>query len=180
MTADKVDTTTEGVYYAEPQAVNAFGGRQGHLFFGCCCDMRRAVIIVDIINTVFASLNLLAILTFTLFGSNLTDSFDDDVTKNDMAIATSYPVVAIVMAVFALVCPVLGIVGAARYSGWMVIVPAVWYCVDMVISILSSSPAGAALAVMFIYPHIFLFKQLNKGIMTMDNYPNEIHSCCCV
>lgn len=32
----------------------------------------------------------------------------------------------------------------------------------------------------FAYPNIVFYQELSEGIMTKENYPNEVHSCCCV
>jgi hypothetical protein len=33
---------------------------------------------------------------------------------------------------------------------------------------------------LFLYPHVIFIKEVREGIMSKENYDNERHSCCCV
>ena len=38
---------------------------------------------------------------------------------------------------------------------------------------------GAVILCLWIYPSIFLMKEIHQGIMTKETYPREEYSCCC-
>jgi hypothetical protein len=76
----------------------------------------------------------------------------------------------------------LGIVGAITYNKDMVVCTAFWNCLLGACSLLSFSVFGLLVFVVgfFAYPHFVLFQEIGEGIMSEENYPNEIHSCCCI
>mmetsp|Transcript_101600 Transcript_101600/g.152245 ORF Transcript_101600/g.152245 Transcript_101600/m.152245 type:complete len:176 (-) Transcript_101600:239-766(-) len=169
----------DGVYYADGEAAaSPTTEKQGHLFFGCCCDTRRATIIVNVINMVMAALALFGM--GVVASSGFADQFDDDAVKADLATAQQYIWIPILISAFSILCAGLGMYGAMKYKQWMVMVGAVWYCINSVLSILGGDLGGAALSGLFAYPHFVFMQEMKKGIMTEANYPNEKHSCCCV
>jgi hypothetical protein len=139
---------------------------------------RRATIIVNIINIVFAVMSLSAGLAYI---SSASSNFDDDEVKQSMNSATQYGWISMVFAGLTILVSSLGIWGAKNYIGWMVMVAAVWYCtIGVGFSLFTLNFGGAICAALFAYPHFALFLAMQKGIMTEENYPNEMHSCCCV
>ena len=181
--ADTTEPTkpTDGVYYADGQAVPPAGTpgvKQGHLYMGCCCDTRRATIIVNIVNLVLA---LLSALLYGLASGFAINELDDDAIKQDLA--NKGGAIAGIIALFfviALTFSTLGIYGALKYNKCMVIAAAVWYGLSSLVSLSGGDILGCVLAGLFCYPHIVFVQEMQKGIMTEENYPNEIHSCCCV
>ena len=74
-----------------------------------------------------------------------------------------------------------GIAGALQYSKCMVGVAGVMHCVKAVIyAVFFVDPLGVITMTLFAYPHFFLISEIDQGIMTKQNYPNEKRSCCCV
>lgn len=153
-------------------------GRSAHLCCGCCCDTRRATVIVNIINVVFSILTLAGIGVFTSDG--FASQFDDDAVKAELAIASSNAWAAYLVACLSIVCGGLGIYGAKEYKGWMVLISGVWHCVCIILSIVTGGISSAIMSGFFAYPHFMFYQEMKKGIMTEENYPNEMHSCCCV
>lgn len=139
---------------------------------------RRATIIVNVINIIFA------ILAVTALGAVSSDSFaanfDDDEVRQELEMGTQYAWVGMLFATISIITSGLGIYGAVKYTGWAVIVAAVWYTINCILSLIGADIGGAIMAGFFAYPHIVFFQEMRKGIMTEQNYPNEIHSCCCV
>ena len=66
---------------------NGAGVKQGHKCCGGCCDMRRAVIIVDLVNMCLVGFQLMAVLAMTTASANV-DNVDDDKMKEALA---NYP-----------------------------------------------------------------------------------------
>jgi hypothetical protein len=93
-------------------------GKQGHAFFGGCCDMRRAVIIVNIISVTFTSLSLVTILmaaSKTVSRDMSAFSYDDDEVQEAMPnFIEAKPAVGVFFALTAIriVANGLGIYGA--------------------------------------------------------------------
>jgi uncharacterized membrane protein len=155
-------------------------GKQGHAFCGGCCDVRRAVIIVNIINVVFASLGLV-----TMGGLMVATSqnYDDDEVQAAMTTfneANLSMAVLITLIAVKLVANGLGIYGAATYNIWMVGISLVVYCIDFVMGLVAANVIGLVIACVFDYPHFFFIKEVRSGIMSEANYVNEKQSCCCV
>jgi hypothetical protein len=110
----------------------------------------------------------------------LSDMVDDDTVKQELAVAYQYAWIGMVIFGVSIACAGLGLFGAIKYKGWMVIVAAVWHCVNSVLSLIGGDLGGALVNGCFAYPHVVFYQEMRKGIMTEENYPNEIHSCCCV
>ncbi|KAL7570180.1 hypothetical protein ACA910_020016 [Epithemia clementina (nom. ined.)] len=158
------------------------GVKQGHKCCGGCCDMRRAVIVVDTVNVCVVALQLMSILAVTTASANMdVDAVDDDSVKQalqdlpDVKMGAVYAILGI-----NIVCSALGIMGALKYSTWMVGTAGAWYFVMSILSLIGLNIAGVIYNGFFAYPHVFLVQEIRKGIMTPENYPNEEHSCCCV
>jgi len=72
----------------------------------------------------------------------------------------------------------LGIYGALKFKQIFVLIAGVWFALEALLSlILFLDFVGFALGLLFLYPHIMLFKEIQDGIMTKENYVNE-KSCC--
>lgn len=152
--------------------------RRSHRFCGCCCDTRRATIVVNIISLVFTCIFLLGVGTFT--SDSFASSFDDDNVKKEMEVFADNAWVTYLSLGASFVFYSLGIYGAVKYNTVMVLVAAAWYCLQVVFSIWSLDITGAILPCLFVYPHIVFYNEVKQGIMSEANYPNEQYSCCCV
>jgi hypothetical protein len=166
------------VYYADATTFSSTDGRQGQLFCGCCCDMRRAVVIVNVMSICFA---LLGIAMYHLLSRDgFIENFDDDITKYELEAISNYKGRAILFGLVSVLCSLIGLCGAVQYNRRMVILAAVYYCISMLTKIVPFDLSGMLMAGLFSYPHFVFIKELDNGIMTAENYPNEINSCCCV
>jgi uncharacterized membrane protein len=179
--------TTQEVDYvlAEPQkdgiAVSGSAvGKQGHSYCGSCCDSRRAVIIVNIINVCFASLGLLALGGVMAASSQSYD--DDEVQAAFSSLSETNASMGVMIALIAvkLVCNGVGIYGAMTYNIWMVGVSLAVYCLNFATGIINSNIFTLVMYGCFAYPHFFFIQEVRRGIMSEVNYVNEKQSCCCV
>ena len=88
---------------------------------GCCCDYRRAVIVVTIIGIVVGVMNLITILTVSAVGA--AGAIEDD--KVEEVYKDSAPFLAAFTAV-ALLASICGLVGALKFNTCLVAVDLVW------------------------------------------------------
>ena len=156
------------------------GNKVGHSCCGGCCDMRRAVIVVNIINVVLVSMGMFSVLAARSLSSQV-DATDDDELAQALEEFNSLPLAAlIVIQSVKIVLSIVGIVGALRFNEIMVGLAMAGYVFDAVFALIGLNIAGLIYAGFFAYPHGFFIKEKRAGIMTLENYPNEKQSCCCV
>ena len=145
---------------------------QGKRFFGMC-DMRRAVIVLNIVGLVMSAIALLG----ELFNKYGTDAR------------------AVVVALVVGVLHGLALAGALQYEPWFLIGIMVHSIVSIASMFWHAMRLGSALGLRqpvvvmlfgivvtgaFLHAHVILFQEMRQGIMTPENYPKEEHSCCCV
>ena len=155
------------------------GQKQGHKCCGGCCDVRRAVIVVNLVSI---GLLLFGLVGMIVVKKNVSAmEFTDDATKTAMEEFAALPLAPLIAGfVVPIVMDAVGLAGAIIYNKWMVGVAGVFYCVLIVFDLLQLNVPGVIYNAFFAYPHFFLIKEINMGIMTKENYPNEKFSCCCV
>jgi hypothetical protein len=184
-------TQEVGYVFAQPEkdgiTVDATAmrtGKQGHAFCGGCCDVRRAVIIVNIIYVTLVSIGLVTMGSFmaaTSASSSLT--YDDDEVREAMAAFDEedlFMVVTIALAAIRIIVNGLGIYGAVTYNIWLVGFSLLVYCFEFVMGAVDGNRIGLLMVALFAYPHFFFIKEVRSGIMSEANYVNEKQSCCCV
>uniref|UniRef100_A0A7S2EL06 Uncharacterized protein n=1 Tax=Trieres chinensis TaxID=1514140 RepID=A0A7S2EL06_TRICV len=165
--------------------------KRGHKCCGGCCDMRRAVIIVNIISVAFGVLTIPFIsLGYSVlnassdFSSAMTDAMDDDEAKQAFADVEKAAGASLGFLIFftvaKLVCYSCGIYGAMSYNIWLVGISLVAYGLDFIYALTNGSILALLLPGFFAYPHVFFIKEVKEGIMSEENYELEKHSCCCV
>jgi len=155
---------------------------QGHRCCGGCCDMRRAIIIVNLIDVAIC-------VFYAVYFAFLAKAVEDDSMENKFDAATQAKVegimlkaehVFIILALIKTPLNGLGMYGALKFTAWPVMVALVAYCVEVVMTLFARNIGGLFLAGFFAYPHVVFLRQLKSGIMSEANYPTEKHSCCCV
>ncbi|KAL7493962.1 hypothetical protein ACHAWT_002748 [Skeletonema menzelii] len=153
----------------------------GHKYCGCCCDSRRAVLIFNIFNLIFA---LIAI--FIVVG-----------TRSYIGAYWAFLIVGIIIIS-------LTIAGAALYNKWMVILGALWAVITLIKSFVKAARGGSFLTItdvngeyysypivdliwaiiwqgLVLYADITFIVEVSKGIMSRETYKKrEEQSCCCV
>ena len=169
------------------------GPKQGHSFCGCCCDMRRATIIINIYNLVSTIFSMVYLYFMIDFAMSNAESIQDDTVKQQMEamdFSSIYTPLLIALTVLGSLGNIAAIVGAMKYNAWLVSVNIVILIVSIIPGIVTSVQAGTSAAIIivlllvrcfFIYPHVMLVYEL-KGSKTMSQqtYPREEQSCCCV
>lgn len=178
-TSDEVGDETGGVYYADNGAVEPTTavGRRSHLYFGFGCDMRRAVLIVNVITILMAFVALILFFSASAYLSNGSD--DENVNAYAMGNFGVFAAVVVLNTVLATTFAGLGIWGALHFNMYFVIAAAIWHAISAVLSLVYGDLVGAVMAGCFLYPHVVLAQEMQRGIMTESNYPREKKNCCC-
>mmetsp|Transcript_35478 Transcript_35478/g.55240 ORF Transcript_35478/g.55240 Transcript_35478/m.55240 type:complete len:216 (-) Transcript_35478:206-853(-) len=162
-------------------------GRENHLFCNCCCDVRRATLVVNGITIVWNLLvMLLMFIGFEFLVKNadqIAADMDDDEAANDLkAMASNGSLGWLEAAIdiffmFSIVLHGFGVYGALKYEVWAIVVAAVAYGIGLAFAVLGLDFMNIFMKGMFLYPHLVLIKEIREGIMTDYNYAN-VKSCC--
>jgi hypothetical protein len=143
--------------------------KQGHQCCGGVCDVRRAVIVVNLINATLITIAMISI-SFTKYMYN--ENYHGYYGINGIERTLS---------VLRIMTSVVGILGALYYKIYLVGFAGTMYAVDSILALLGFNLfPHLIISLLFAYPHYFLMKEMNNGIMTEENYHNEEHSCCCI
>ena len=168
---------------------------------GCCCDYRRAVIIV---NSLFIGLGVFLILLRDEADKLIQETYDDDafVDEVSMIIDDYYKKRSILLGV-GLGTAVLAQAGAVYFNIWLVGLHSVWMVADYIMFMMlvmqfeedlqdpyesvGAEPASpvpsfilnAVIVACFLYPHLAFIIEVRNGIMTRETYAREEYSCCC-
>lgn len=116
--------------------------KQGHLCCGCCCDTRRAVIVVDIIQLCASGLALLGLMVgFSMIGfaEQHAEEFDDDQMEQSVEQLKSTPIGwLLILLLVQTVLHVLGIIGAIHYNAKFIMCAIVSYVIQFARGLLCS------------------------------------------
>ena len=75
---------------------------------------------------------------------------------------------------------IVAIIGAIKFNIIMVGFGLVGHITILIITLMSLNFINAILILFFIYPHVFLMREIHMGIMSADTYEDrEKQSCCC-
>ena len=129
--------------------------RQGHLLFGFVCDMRIAVVFLNIFNIVAISVGIIITgLQFKTF-SAAWYAFENGF----LSIALS----------------IVGALGALNYVLWMVGVATAGFAIGFLIDLFGLHLIGILVGGLVLYPHVVLTYEIHEGIMSKETYPREEH-----
>jgi hypothetical protein len=109
-------TAKEEYQYDEGMRVypHRIGMKQGHKFCGGCCDMRRAVIIVNIVNASLLALGFLSILTIA--GASSGGATDDDLEDAIVGFDDAGFIVVLAVTAAKILFSFIGMYGAFRFD----------------------------------------------------------------
>lgn len=156
--------------------------RQGHLCFGCLCDMRRAVIAVNIVSIAIAVFELCMLIVFLVLYDEITSNPDGSgpvgwISVNQyvskQVVGTAIGVCFLAIAFYA-----IGIRGASKFNRSMVSTTLMYHCVSGIFNLLVLNIFGLLLSILFAYPHVMLLMALRNGTMSAENYAKEKRGCC--
>ena len=148
---------------------------------GCCCDMRTAVIWVNIVSLILTvPLAMLFVGSTVVINSvDMTDANSDfyqnieddqlrDQTIEAMAqmkgSSNGIMIAVISLVVIRMLCSAIGIYGAVKYKIWPVMVSLVAYIAEFIVNIIAFNFLGLIMPAFFAYPHIFFIRELKRNI----------------
>eukprot|EP00562_Extubocellulus_spinifer_P002258 CAMPEP_0178477718 /NCGR_PEP_ID=MMETSP0696-20121128/4276_1 /TAXON_ID=265572 /ORGANISM="Extubocellulus spinifer, Strain CCMP396" /LENGTH=192 /DNA_ID=CAMNT_0020105039 /DNA_START=250 /DNA_END=828 /DNA_ORIENTATION=- len=166
---------------AEVAAAGRMGLAQGHRCCGGCCDMRRAVIIVDAVGIFICVFYAIYFAILATVVEETDSSTMDDATKQQVE-GMMVQMEHVFLGLMAIKIPLngLGIYGAMKFKHWPVAVALAAYVVEVIIDAVTFNIGGLLLAGFFAYPHVVFLREMKSGVMSELNYPTEKYSCCCV
>jgi len=107
--------------------------KKGSKCCGCCCDMRRAVLVVSVIQIILSIISGIMALNGNTYA---IDTEDYDTTSYDDVMKTA-GIVTLVGIVF----HVSAFAGAIMYKIWMVFVGVLWYIISYIVGVVLSLKA---------------------------------------
>jgi hypothetical protein len=156
--------------------------KKGHICCGYCCDVRRAVIILNLLN-ILLSVLWLALFTagYDIIENSALNPDADDAIKEEAALLKTLPMgLLIFLGLLQICCYAVGIMGAIHFDRRMLKVAIGWYAMSLFANLVQFQVLSAIATLLFIYPLYYLDKEIKENIMTPENYPNEVQSCCCI
>lgn len=166
--------------------------KQGHVCCFFCCDMRRAVVIVNILNI----FNVLFWLLIMMGFDSIIKQTEEEQYQEFLQIEKSLAGL-LVFSVIGWILSFGAIYGAFKYKIVPVALQALFtaiYFLGSNILLHKAAQSHAQLShswynwlfslvinLLFVYPHLMLLTELRSGIMTPETYSSrEKASCCCV
>lgn len=151
----------------------------GHKCCGCFCDVRRAVIILNGINFYILLIGLIVVVVQQAKGiSTNTRPIRIADSSSNMEWNTM-----IIISILFMIISTIGIYGGMKLNIWMISLAATMYLIDFITGIINMNEQwdGVIIAILFLYPHLVLIREIQYDIMTYNNYRSqEEYSCCCV
>lgn len=184
-------------------ATDVTEGKQGDKCCGCCCDYRRAVIVLAIIGIVYYTVIAVLAAIGTSWAGSFIGVFDDDSVNSDIIEGTIYAGIAAGITALAALFSVFKLCAALKFNVCMLITTLVVDLITLAFSIgdafytetqdiytgeprpLNSRERAFSIilscvfAGLFMYPTAGLIVEIKKGIMSETTYPREAYSCCC-
>lgn len=152
-----------------------------------CCDFRRAVLVMDSIAIVLKLLEMVGVaIMANYFNKNVAElesEFDDDVMIYEIESMADSGTMALlegaveVFDFIAIILYICGIYGALNFKRWGIITALSSHAVMMAFGLLVMDFGSVIFYGLFLYPHVFMLRQMSSGIMTDYNY-HKIASCC--
>jgi hypothetical protein len=160
---------------------------QHMMCFNCCCDFRRAVLIVNGISIGLKLLEMMGIAIMASYLKKNVDEIEYDLDDDNAVKTLDSLVKGGLLGFFEVILEVLetiniglyicGIYGALKFKEWGIITAACAYAFQLVLGIISFDIGNIIVTSCFLYPHFFMLKLMRAGIMTEYNY-HKFASCC--
>lgn len=154
---------------------------------GMCCDFRRAVLVIDSIAIVWKIVEMVLVAVMAAYFNKdleeLEAEFDDDLTIYEIESMADTGTMAIMegfiegLDAISIALYACGIYGALNFKRWGIITAMSTHAVMMGFGLIVLDFVSVIFYGIMVYPHIFMLRQMNSGIMTDYNY-HKIASCC--
>ena len=160
------------------------GARRNHLYCNFCCDCRRAVLAINAFSMIYALgaiiyENVVVFKKLEEIGKDQKD-YEDDTVIYQQIDATQLKFVELLVDAFSFISIAMhacGMYGALKLKKWGIAVGGSAYAIGFAISLIRFDIVDLILAAALGYPHYFLIKEINAGIMTDYNYHNVAYCC---
>jgi hypothetical protein len=170
--------------------------KQGHICLGCICDVRRAVLFVNIATGVSAAIGTVGFGIFWIRDVTAVEFTDDLYLEGPYEETKPLILNAFVVTALAAVFNIGAIVGAGMYRAWLVALNAAYVLVATVSLVTTmyvtaqrdpeydfswlTCMAILAIGMLLFYPNVILCYEMQTGVMTKKTYHRrEEMSCCC-
>lgn len=157
------------------------------LCFNCCCDFRRAVLIVNGIAIGIKLMEMIGVVVFIHYlNDNLEDienDLDDDTARKQVdSMFKSGKVAGLewffeILETIGIAIHACGIYGALQFKQWGIIVAGCMFGLQFAVSLFSMDFFSILLSGLMVYPHVCMYNLMKAGIMTPQNY-HKVASCC--
>ena len=158
-----------------------------HIFCGCCCDTRRATLIINGISVVMKFITMILLFVGVKFIEKNYEQIEADMSNDedrkqfDLMVHNGtfelFEGFTDLFLFFSMLMHICGIYGALKFKPWAIIVAAVAYGLGLLLALLSMSIFQIVFMGLFLYPHIILLKEIQSGIMSEMNYEHVVHCC---
>ena len=158
--------------------------KQGHVCCRCCCDTRRAVLTVNVLQFLMclgASVLLLVAQEWVAWTASRIPRLNDDALQQDEQALQEMPVGQLLaLWISQMVLAVCGVWGALQFQPPWVRLSSLSYVIGLIVAIRYGHGWGVSAVwnVLCFYPHVVFLQEVKRHIMTPENYPNEVYSCC--
>mmetsp|Transcript_22586 Transcript_22586/g.37362 ORF Transcript_22586/g.37362 Transcript_22586/m.37362 type:complete len:185 (+) Transcript_22586:151-705(+) len=175
-------TPSQGVSYSPIGMTSTSStGKRGHSCCGACCDVRRAVVICDVLLALFGLFGMIFLdavegaMHSMDSTSPTTPDYNNDINDRDYISTNTFNWAILRLTVGVLVAGA-SIYGAIIYNKYLVGIKAIFLTVTM----FHAGLLSVIINVSFLYPHVLLMYYIHTGIMSEETYDEEKQSCCCV
>jgi hypothetical protein len=172
--------------------------KQGSKCCGCCCDYRRAVIILNFVLGILGIISLIVISDGSPAIGQQEFDLDDDSLVNIVEDTYRQQAILVGVGVFA---SIVAIVGAYSYNIYMVGFNIIYMTVSFIATTVLTNKAfnileedyngddgipgpiwyyviqGVLLCV-YIHPHVGFMSEVKAAILSAETYPREEYCCC--
>ena len=153
--------------------------RKGQKYCGFCCDMRRAVIIVNFLSISIVIATMIAFLVANRRYEYITehDGQVSGITDFIYGLPFKNPPY-VVFSCFKILAAGLGVFVGLRYECISIGIAASAILTDFVYSLCFLRFPWMVVSFFMFYPHVILIQEILAGTMSEDNYHNEEVKCC--
>jgi len=135
--------------------------RRGHTCCLVCCDTRTACLVANVMSLAFAGLGLISL---------APQAMDRPGFERFGFMISAF--------IIGIICNAFGLYGALKFKKTFILVTSAWFGIEAILSIaLFLDYIGFAVALLFLYPHVMFYKELQSGVMTRDTYMHEKQCC---
>jgi len=167
---------------------DAFPNSSEHhmLCFNRCCDFRRAVLVVNGISILLKFIVMIsAVIGVSYVNNNLQEiEYDMDEQSGQQLDAfvksggmKMFEALLEILETVAIALHACGIYGALKFKQWGIITAGATYALQLLGGLFMMDVGDIIFSALCLYPHIYMYKLMEAGIMTDINY-HKIANCC--